>query len=676
MRRHTIALLVVLAASAGAQSSTRRPLRASDLLQIRNVGDPQISPDGAWVAYSVGTVDEAKDKSDTDIWMTSWDGTQTVRVTSTPESESSPRWSPDGRYLAFVSGRQDGKGGQVWLLDRRGGEAQRLTTLKGGVADFLWSPDARRLALVIDEETDSVARKDTTKHDTPKPIVIDRYNFKRDVAGYLGTKRTHLAVFDVATKKLDSLTSDLTDDAAPSWSPDGQRIAFIRNAPSEPGQGRSSNVFVVDARRGSTPRQLTTAMEPDGSRPAWSPDGKWLAFTRGDEPKFSAYMLNKLAIVASDGSAPARVISAAYDRAVSSPRFAADGKSVLALAADDRAEQLVRIGIADGKVERVLDGKRTVSAFSMLADGRAAVLVSTTDRAPEVFAVDAAGGAPLRQLSHQNDSLFAQLQLGSVEDFASKSKDGADVHSLLYRPANVAPNARLPLLLYIHGGPNGQDAYRFDFDRQLFAANGYAVLAVNYRGSSGRGSAYQKAIFADWGNKEVLDLMGAVDEAVKKGVADPERLGIGGWSYGGILTDYTIASTTRFKAAVSGAGSALQLSMYGTDQYITQYELELGEPWKAQEKWLQVSYPFFHADRIKTPTLFMGGQSDFNVPIIGGEQMYQALRTLGVETQLVIYPAQFHGLTVPSYRVDRIKRYLDWYDKHLKPAGTTAAVMQ
>jgi dipeptidyl aminopeptidase/acylaminoacyl peptidase len=203
------------------------------------------------------------------------------------------------------------------------------------------------------------------------------------------------------------------------------------------------------------------------------------------------------------------------------------------------------------------------------------------------------------------------------------------------------------------------------------------VLGVNYRGSAGRGSAYQKAIFADWGNKEVVDLLGAVDEAVRVGVADADRLGIGGWSYGGILTDYTIATTTRFKAAVSGAGSANQLSMYGTDQYISQYNLELGAPWKSPETWMKVSYPFFHADRIKTPTLFMGGQSDFNVPIIGGEQMYQALRTLGVETKLVIYPSQFHGITIPSYRIDRLGRYLEWYERFVKASpGVRAASLQ
>jgi dipeptidyl aminopeptidase/acylaminoacyl peptidase len=624
------------------------------------------------VAYSVVTVDSAKDKSDTDIWMTSWDGSQTIRLTSSPESESSPRWSPDGRYLAFVSGRQEGKGGQVWLLDRRGGEAQRLTTLKGGIDDYEWSPDSKRLVLVLAEETDSVARKDTAEKKTPKPIVIDRYNFKRDVAGYLGTRRTHLALFDVATKKLDTLTSERHDDDSPSWSPDGQRIAFVRAPVAEPGRPRDSDVYVIATRPGAGAKQLTDFAGPDGGRLAWSPDGRWIAFTRGDEPKFSAYHLNTLAVVPADGSAPARVVTASLDRPVSTPRFTPDGKAVLATIADDRAEQLVRIRVSDGAVERVLAGRRAVSSLATNATGRIVALVSTPDRASEVFALDASGAAP-RRLSHQNDSLFAQLQLTVPEDFTSRSADGTEVHSLLYRPLGAAAGARVPLIVYIHGGPNSQDAYRFDFDRQLFAANGYAVLAVNYRGSNGRGSTYQKAIFADWGNKEVQDLLGAVDEAVRIGVADPDRLGIGGWSYGGILTDYTIATTSRFKAAVSGAGSALQLAMYGIDQYVAQYDLEIGAPWKAQAQWIRISYPFFHADRIRTPTLFMGGQNDFNVPIVGGEQMYQALRSLGVATQLVIYPNQFHGITVPSYKKDRLQRYLAWYDRHLKPQSVTSA---
>jgi dipeptidyl aminopeptidase/acylaminoacyl peptidase len=664
-----VASIAVVSTAASAQATARRPLRADDIYRLRGVNDPQISPDGAWVAYTVTSADSAKDKNDTDVWMTSWDGTQTIRLTSTPESESSPRWSPDGRWLAFVSGRQEGKGGQVWLLDRRGGEAQRISTIKGGVDDYAWSPDSKRLVLVLDVDTDSIASRDTSEKKTPKPIVINRYNFKSDASGYLGSDRTHLALFDVGTRKMDTLTSTLADDDSPSWSPDGSRIAFVREAPPEPGNEKDNDIYVIDARAGATPKQLTDFAGPDGGRPSWSPDGKWIAFTRGDEPRFSAYQLNKVTVVPSDGSAPARVVTTTLDRPVSGVRFTPDGRSVLATIADDLTDPLVQISIADGSTKRLLDGRRSVSGFSALPGGKVAVLMSTPDRASEVYAL--ADNGETQQLSHQNDSLFAQLALASVEKLTSRSKDGAEVHSVLFRPAGAAPGAKLPMVLYIHGGPNGHDGYRFDYDRQFLAANGYAVLAVNYRGSNGRGSAYQKAIYADWGNKEVLDLLGAVDEAVKIGAADAARLGIGGWSYGGILTDYSIATTPRFKAAISGAGSALQLSMYGSDQYVSQYNLELGAPWKSQDLWIKLSYPFFHADRIATPTLFMGGSSDFNVPVIGGEQMYEALRTLGVATELVIYPGQHHGISLPSYRVDRLRRYAAWYDRFLK-AGAAA----
>jgi dipeptidyl aminopeptidase/acylaminoacyl peptidase len=286
-----------------------------------------------------------------------------------------------------------------------------------------------------------------------------------------------------------------------------------------------------------------------------------------------------------------------------------------------------------------------------------------------VFAVEE---GKLRKLTSQN-AWTSGVAFGKVEDVTFTARDGTTVNGLLTRPASAPAGQKLPLILWIHGGPNGQDDHSFDDEREYFAANGYAVLQVNYRGSSGRGSKYQKAIYGDWGNYEVVDLLAGVDWVVKSGIADSERLGIGGWSYGGILTDYTIATDPRFKAANSGAGSALQLSMYGSDQYIMQYETELGPPWKSQDLWIKVSYPFFHADRIKTPTLFMASEKDFNVPVIGAEQMYQALRSNGVDTQLVIYPDQHHGVLVPSYVRDRLERRLAWFDKYLKGGATPSA---
>jgi dipeptidyl aminopeptidase/acylaminoacyl peptidase len=665
------ALLVAIAVQSTAApplpsqaATTGRALTAADLVyHLRAVSDPQLSPDGQWVAYTVTATDSAKNRRDADLWMTSWDGAQTIRLTSSPESEHTPRWSPDGRYVAFLSGRENGKGAQVWLLDRRGGEAQRLTSIKGGVDAMAWSPDAKRLVLVATVDLDTTTRADSA---AKRPIVIDRYLFKQDVTGYLATQRRHLLLFDVASRRVDTLTTGTADDGDPSWSPDGTRIAFVRTPPPEPGTGEESDVYVVQARPGADPRALTSFPGPDGGPLAWSPDGAWVAFLRTDDPKYYAYQLPKLALVRADGSAPARVLTTAFDRPVERPTFAADGRSVLALSDDDRSSYLARVWVADGRVDPVTPGRHVVLSYSAgaLAGPRAALLLSTPDRPPEVFA---AARGKVRQLSHQNDSLLASIRVSPSEDFTSHSADDTEVHGILVRPAGTPGGTRPPMILWIHGGPNGQDDYSFSGTRQLFAANGYAVLSVNYRGSDGRGLAFQRAIYADWGHKEVEDLLGAVDEAVRSGVADSTRLGIGGWSYGGILTDYTIATTPRFKAAISGAGSALQLSIYGSDEYIVQYELELGPPWRTPELWIKLSYPFFGADKIKTPTLFMGGQADFNVPIIGGEQMYQALRELGVPTQLVIYPGQYHGLTDPSFLKDRLDRWVAWYDRYLKP---------
>jgi dipeptidyl aminopeptidase/acylaminoacyl peptidase len=263
-----------------------------------------------------------------------------------------------------------------------------------------------------------------------------------------------------------------------------------------------------------------------------------------------------------------------------------------------------------------------------------------------------------------------------VEDVSFKSRDGTQIHGQIVKPPSYVSGRKYPTILWIHGGPNGQDQHELvpesycpPLERQLLAGQGYVVLAVNYRGSTGRGAKFAYSIEADWGHKEVEDLLAGVDYAVRAGIADPARLGIGGWSYGGILTDYTIAHDTRFKAAIAGAGSGNQTGMWGLDEYALQYNAELGPPWKSTALYVKLSYPFYHADRIHTPTLFMGGDKDFNVPIAGGEQMYLALRTLGVPTQLVIYPGQFHLFTRPSFLKDRAERYIAWYAKYLPVAA-------
>ena len=369
-----------------------------------------------------------------------------------------------------------------------------------------------------------------------------------------------------------------------------------------------------------------------------------------------------------------RMLAAELDRAVSAPKFSADGKAIQFTVEDDGQQYPASVALASGAVSRL--GGPMVAHELAAAAGHTAVLVSSDKAPPEVFALE---NQHLRALTHHNEALFAELTLGAVEDIAFKDKSGIEVHGQIVKPPGYVAGQRYPTILWIHGGPNGQDDHSLELwgygpplERQYFATHGYVVLAINYRGGTGRGAAYARAILADWGDKEVEDLLAGVDYAIAQGIADPQRLGVGGWSYGGILTDYVIASDARFKAAISGAGSANQLSMYGADEYVVQYNAELGPPWIDPQLWIKVSYPFFHADRIHTPTLFMGGDKDFNVPIAGGEQMYQALKTLGVPAQLVVYPGEFHVFTRPSFLIDRCQRYLEWMDRY--PQGEELGV--
>ena len=651
--------------AARAATTAKRALRATDIFRVRDVRDPQISPDGKWVAYTVTIADSARDKNDTDVWMASWDGKENIRITSTRDGESQPRWSPDGRYLSFLSSRDGSKGGQVWILDRRGGEATRLTEVKGGVSSYEWSPDATRLALIVGDPDDADSG-DSTKAKTPKPIVLDRYKFKQDVEGYLGDKRSHLYVFDIASKKAELLTPGRYEEANPSWSPDGKLIAFVSDRSADPDRSINTDIYLVEPRAGAEMRRLTTFAGEDnnsGSKLAWSPDGKSIAYVRSTSESMSIYDQYKVAVIPVAGGEP-RLLAESLDRPVTSPRWTADGAAIVFLVTDDRTQYLARVRATGGPVERLTTGPRVVSAVSLGTGGRIATLASTSTTLPEVHALE---NGVLRALSHQNDDWLAEIQLGTTEGIEFRTPDGADVHAVMTKPAGAA--TKLPTLIRIHGGPTSQDQYSFNFERELFAANGYVVVSPNYRGSNGRGEKFMSAISGDWGNKEVVDVLAATDYVVERGIADPDRLGIGGWSYGGITTNYTIATTPRFKVAISGAGSSLQTSMYGVDQYILQYETELGPPWKNPDGWMKVSYPFYHADRIKTPTLFMVGEKDFNVPAVGSEQMYQALKSLGIDTQLVIYPNAFHGITLPSFRVDRLERYLAWYDKYLKPVA-------
>ncbi|MGB7282995.1 MAG: S9 family peptidase, partial [Candidatus Acidiferrum sp.] len=616
--------------SSSAQSPTPRPITIDDHFRIQAVHDPQLSPDTKWVAYAVDTAILKTDKNETRLWMVPTSGGDSIPLTADGVTSTHPRWSPDNKYLAFLSARNGGKT-QVWLLNRLGGDAQQLTHTIQDVDDFAWSPDSRRMVLVLKDPTpeelqasknrsassaDASSAADGSQDPgqdkkSTKPWVIDRLQFKLDTVGYLDRRRTHLYVFDLAKKSLTQVTNGDYDDSQPAWSPDSRLLAFTsdRSTP-DPDLTYDNDIWVVDADNVAHLIQVTTN-PGDDSQPTWSPDGQSIAYVTNLDPKLFDYATKHLAISPATGG-PAKVLTLTLDRNVSSPHFFGGGEFISFLTDNDGEQILYMADPVGGGVMR-LDksrnlsplpeaGRQSVNDYSVgNGSGRIAIAqVTTPERPDEIFSII---DGKYSQLTHVNDALFSQLKLTHGEYVHFKSKDGTTIAGYFYKPLDYVPGQKYPTLLIPHGGP--QWAYYAEFSHlaQLYAANGYAVLFPNPRGSTGYGQDFCKAIYADWGNKDFQDDMAMVDYAIQQGIADPDKLGVGGWSYGGISTDFIITQSTRFKAAISGAGAAEFLSLYGHDQYQRDYETELGLPWVAPGVWEHVS-SYRNIAKVTTPTLF------------------------------------------------------------------------
>ncbi len=656
-------LVLCTALTLWAQALEARSLTVDDYDRFSDLHDLQMSSDGSWIAYVVETNERAADEQRSAIWLVSWDGVQHVPATASVKQARAPRWSPDGRTLAFLGSASDAGLSQIMLLDRPSGQTRTLTSVTGDIGDYAWSPDGKRLVFVMDTGGEPAPKEGAP----PQPIVIDTTYFKEDPLGYFEKgERLHLYIANIATGKIDALTADPQfNDDLPAWSPDGSKIAFIRTRERTADVDGMSDVDLIDATAGAQAAKLVRIYTPNVQRLSWSPDGRLLAFLQGQEPKYNSYMQDRLQVIPVGGGS-IRPLSDSLDRAIAAYTFA-DANSILVTIEDDMTVYPARIDLKTGTIKRLYAAPSVIDGISSAA-GHTAVLYAD-DRSPdEVYALEPTG---LRKITRHNDALMAGIELGSVEELKFNSRDGTEIHGLMVKPPNYQTGKKYPTLLWIHGGPSGQDQHYFGFDqwqfkRQMFAAKGYVVLGINYRGCSGRGFNYAKAIFGDWGHLEVEDLLAGIDYVVAQGIADPGKLGIGGRSYGGILTDYTIARDGRFKAAMSIAGEGNPIAMYGTDQYFLASTWELGPPWKNPDLWVRLSYPLFHADRIHTPTLFIGQTKDFNVPLAGAEQMYQALRTLGVPTELVIYPGEYHDLTRPSFMRDQIDRVSAWFERYTR----------
>lgn len=674
MRLRPILLLLASLTLPTSAFAAPRPIASEDLLNLATVRDPRISPDGKWVAYTVATIDLEKDKGETALWAVSTGSGEPWRLTAPGYSASRPRWSPDSKRLAFLSSRSTGEDDaetQVWAFDLRGGDAQPLSEVEQGVGSYAWSPDGGRLLLSIkDPKPEDLLDEAEKAKKKPEPHVIDRLQFKRDYTGYLDRRRSHLYVLDLSDKTLTQITSGDYDDSQGTWSPDGKLVAFVSNRTEEPDGNDNSDLWIVAAGNtdeGRTLRRVTSNVGSDHS-PTWNPSGNSLAYVTGRAPELMWYAVEQLALVPIDGG-DARLLAPTLDRNVNTPRFTADGKSVLFSVEDSAARHLARVEIKNGKIDRVVAGDRAVRGYSRNESGDVALLVSEPHLPAEVFLVT---DGDIRQLTHSNRELLGQLTLGRVENVHFASADGTPLEGFVTFPPGYDSHLTYPGILWIHGGPTSQYDFRFHNESQLFAANGYVVIRVNPRGSTGYGQDFAKAIFADWGNVDFQDVMAGVDFAIEQGWVEADKLGVGGWSYGGILTNYVITQTDRFAGAITGASEVLMVANYGHDHYQLAWEQELGLPWENRDVWEKLS-PFNKVEKIVTPTLIMGGALDWNVPVNNSEQLYQALKRLGRTTQLVVYPGEHHGIRKPSFRIDRWGRYLSWFERYVKGIEPAAA---
>ncbi len=640
---------LALAGAAGAAT----PFTLDDYYLIADVAGPAFSPSGERIAYSVSRNDRKSDKATSDLWVVPWAGGKPEQLTRTPKSsEWQPRFAPDGRTLYFLCDAGKDEITQLWRL--KGGRAKKVTDIPGGVSDFDLSPDGKRVSVIA--ETGRAVGSEAVN---PPPIETERFVFKRDGDGYLDDRTRQLFIVDLDTGKASQLTTGERDHWSPAWSPDGTTLAYTAKDRGESDRDSNYEIYVQRV-EGGEPRKLSTFIGADNdqdweARPSWSADSRRLVWLEGGEDKWIYYAAAQLAVAdvaTGEISRPARI-----DRWFYQPRFAPDG-SILALVEQDRDTWLARID-AKGDIEYLTSGKRFGYDFAVAADGRVALLETHVDAPSEIFALEGK-----RQLTDHN-AWVADRARGEVRDVSFASGD-AEIHGYVTLPPGFDTSKRLPLVTDIHGGPVYQHSHEFNIESRLYAAAGYAVLAINPRGSSGRGFDFSRAIYADWGNLDAADISAGITHLVDAGIADPKRLGVVGWSYGGILTDYMIASDKRIRAAISGAGVANVLATFGVDMYSREYLFELGTPWENFDTWKKLAYPFLHPERITAPTLFQCAAEDDNVPCVGAEQMYQVLKTRGVPTKLIVYPGENHGLVIPSYLVHRMRSNIQWFDRWLR----------
>jgi dipeptidyl aminopeptidase/acylaminoacyl peptidase len=707
-------LLLSCAAAAPAQVAPKqRVVTAEDYYAFEFLSDPRLSPDGRWVAYVVTTVDQRQNRRLSQVWLAAADGTRPPRqFTTSPQSSTSPRWSPDGRALAFLSTRPAPDGAtpspqgsatptptpspspspapvsaamppglpsalqtaaadatpraQVWLLSLEGGEARRLTNLKNGVGTFDWSPDGTRLVLT----------SRTGPSDVKPPSSDVRHykhlSYKFNDTGWFDDKRSHVWVADAQTGAATQLTfGEDWNDSDPQWSPDGNFIAFVSDRTGRAfDEGRNTDVFVVDSAGGPI-RKISDHDEADNS-PRWSPDGKSIAFLgrvkERDHPK--------IYVAPSGGGRPSRNVAPALDLIPSNLTWAEEGRALYFETGVKGETHLFRVDAKDGKLRQVTKGARAVRLVDIANDSRRMVYAANDfTHLDDLYAADLDGSGE-RKLTNLNARLWPQLRLAAVERMTYKGADGWDIDGFLVRPVGWREGAKYPLVLNIHGGPAGMYGVDWFHEFQVYAARGWAVFYTNPRGSTGYGQRFERGIEGEWGRNDYTDVMNGVEEVLRRNPwIDRGRLGVTGGSYGGYLTNWIVGHTDVFKAAVTLRSVTNFVSDEGTRDGAYGHKDDFGGDLFEKFDLYWERSPLKYAKNVKTPILILHSENDHRVPLEQGEQWFRALKHFGATAEFVIFPRENHNLTrtgEPKHLVESLNWQLYWFDRYLD--GKTDAV--
>ncbi|HEX4748292.1 MAG TPA: S9 family peptidase [Bryobacteraceae bacterium] len=667
--KSTVVLFVAFSCSALAQG-----LQPQDLHRFRSVGEVQFSPDGKHLAYTV-TSDAGDRGPFGQIWIMDMATKKPGRLGGEKEATGHPRWSPDGNWIAYTGGIGEQRGLTVAHPD--GSSVTFVAKMTGTNSplpfqgeNVSWSPDSKSIAFV------SAVPGPETELATGDPVVVTRYLYKptasEGLSHFNDNRRLHLFAVDLASKQIRQLTTGNFDEHSVDWSPDGREILFESNHEPNSDEFFNYDVFALNVADGSIRR--ITATESSEYSPTWSPDGKWIAFlaTRRGLTDRETTMEDTHAWLMDRNGQQRREIGAAIDQRQHGLRWSDNGDAVYVTYSERGSAHLARIAVAAGQPTVLLNDTGNVGNFSVGPHGEIAYTFASTKDLAQLYLKN--GSAMPQQLTDLNTDALSEKQLGEVEPFTFWSNDNKfEVEAFLVKPVGLKPNGKYPMIVELHGGPHGQNGPAFNFKDQVYAAHGWAVLHVNYRGSTGYGQKFTDAVFGDQDGNEGQDVLYGVSAAVRRYLwIDRDRMGIEGVSYGGQLSDWLITQTNEFKAAIPIAGISNLIS-YNYMTYYNQYEeMEFGQflhqGHLMDDAWERSALK--HVANVHTPTMLVHGENDPDVPIAEAEQYFVALKDVGVDTMMVRYPREGHGVREIKHQIDLMDRSIRWYEAHFPPAGS------